>query len=367
MLRFRMLVSLVVAVLLLSACQPVTAEPGSQQNGEPSPQGAMTSPSSSAEVTALPELGAIQIAYVPVLAATPLFLAVEQGYFAEQDLQVELQRVRNSDEMLAPLGTGKIDFTNPAVTTGFFNAMQQELDIRMVAGAAGWQAPEYSASVLMVSKPLVDSGEVSSIADLKGRKIAINLRGSTLEYVLARGLEQAGLTMNDVELVPIPGPEMQVALANAAVDAAMVGSLNALPMIRNEVAVQLLADFDILPSGQGTVLVFGQRMLQPENREVAIRLLVAYFKAVNDLLARGWDDPAIVSVIEKYTEIAPAAIMASPKPFLSADGAINTASILDTQAFQIAGGYVAYQEPLAIEQMIEESILAEAMARLAQE
>ena len=354
-LRFRMLVLLLAAVLILGACQPIIGDP------------AVKSLTTSADVTALPDLGPIQIAYVPVLAATPFFLAAEQGYFAQQGLQVELQRVRNSDEMLAPLGTGKIDFTNPAVTTGFFNAMQQELDIRIVAGAAGWQAPEHSASVLVVGKPLVDSGAVNSIADLKGRKIAINLRGSTLEYVLVRGLEQSGLTVNDVELVTIPGPEMQAAIANAAVDAAIVGSLNALPMIRNEVAVHLLADFDILPSGQGTVLAFGQRMLQPENREVAVRLLVAYFRAVSDLLDRGWDDPEIVSIIENYTEMMPAAIIASPKPYLTMDGALNMTSILDTQAFQLAGGYVLYQEPLAVEQMTDLSFLSEATARLTQE
>lgn len=341
--------------LMLGGCQPVASAPS------------MAAPDNTADVIALPDLGPIQIAYVPVLAATPFFLAVEQGYFADQGLQVELQRVRNSDEMLAPMGTGQIDFTNVAVSTGFFNAMQQKLDIRVVGGAAGWQAPDQSASVLLVSKALVDNGEVSALAELKGRKIAINLRGSTLEYVLMRGLEQVGLTLADVELVTIPGPEMQAALANAAVDAAMIGSLNALPMIRNGVAVQLLADHDILPSGQGTVLAFGQRLLQSGNREVAVRLLMAYFQAVSDLLDRGWDDPEVVRVIEKYTEMAPAAILASPKPYLSSDGVLNEASILDIQSFQIEGGYVDYQEPVLVEQMTEPSFLIEAMARLGQE
>lgn len=340
--------------LLLSACQPIN----------PSNSAALA-PAAAGD-SALPDLGALQLAYVPVLPFTPLFVAAEKGYFAEQGLQVELQRVRNVDEMLAPLSTGKIDLSLMGPTTGFFNAMHQALDVRAIAGANAIVSAGQGDPILVVSKALADSGAVKTVADLKGRKLAINLRGSALEYLLSKGLEQAGLTLDDVELVTIPGTEMLTALANGAVDGAIAGGLNTRRMIKEGVAVKLLSDTDILQGGQGGVVVVGQRLLQPANREVAIRVLAAYLKAVRDLNDNGWDNPEIIGMIQKYTEMEPAIIANSAFSLFASDGALDETSIMDIQAFQINRGYVEYKEALPVAQMTDLTFLREAVARVEQ-
>ena len=331
---------LLTLTLLLSACQSLT--PSNTRDSAP-----------------------LQIAYVPLLGFAPLFVAADKGYFAEQGLQVELQRVRNPDEMLAPLSTGKVDISLMAVTTGFFNGMNQKLDFRVVAGADAAVGTKGNP-FLVVSKTLSESGAVRKVADLKGRKLAINLRGSALEYMLGKGLEQAGLTLDDVELVTIPGTEAQVAIANGAVAGAAVGALNAQRMIKDGVAVSLLADADVLRGGQGGVVVFGQRLLQPTNRDVAIRVLAAYLKAVRELNDGGWQDPKIVSILQKYTEMEPALIERSAKPTYIADGTLDEASIQDIQAFQIKRGYVEYKTALSVAQMANLTFVSEAAARLKQ-
>ena len=303
---------------------------------------------------------------MPILSFTPLFVAAEKGYFAEQGLQVELQRVRTVDEMLAPLGTGQLDISLMGATTGFFNAMQQALDFRVAAGANAIVSAGKGDPILVVSKALMDSGAVTTVADLKGRKLAINLRGSILEYLLAKGLEQAGLTLDDVELVTIPGGEMLAALANGAVDGAIAGGLNTQRMIGEGVAVKLLTDIDIMQGGQGGSVVIGQRLLQPDNREVTIRVLVAYLKAVRDLNENGWDNPEIISIIQKYTEMEPALIARSAFPLFETTGALDEASILDIQAFQISRGYVEYTDALPVAQMADLTFLSEALARMEQ-
>ena len=340
--------------LLLSACQPINPS----NTAAPAP--------ATESDGALPDLGTLQIAYVPILSFTPLFVAAEKGYFAEQGLQVELQRVRTVDEMLAPLGTGQLDISLMGATTGFFNAMQQALDFRVAAGANAIVSAGKGDPILVVSKALMDSGAVTTVADLKGRKLAINLRGSILEYLLAKGLEQAGLTLDDVELVTIPGGEMLAALANGAVDGAIAGGLNTQRMIGEGVAVKLLTDIDIMQGGQGGSVVIGQRLLQPDNREVTIRVLVAYLKAVRDLNENGWDNPEIISIIQKYTEMEPALIARSAFPLFETTGALDEASILDIQAFQISRGYVEYTDALPVAQMADLTFLSEALARMEQ-
>lgn len=351
--------------LLLSACQPISLS----NSAPPAPAAASeaTPPAPVAESeAALPDLGALQIAYVPVLGFTPLFVAAEKGYFAEQGLQVELQRVRSVDEMLAPLSTGQLDISLMAPTTGFLNAMQQNLDFRIVAGGNAAVNPDKGDPILVVSKALMDSGEVSTVADLKGRKLAINLRGSALEYLLAKALEQAGLTLDDVELVTIPGGEMLPALANGAVDGAIAGGLNTQRMINEGVAVKLLADNEIIQSGQGGTVVVGQRLLEPANREVTIRALIAYLQAVRDLNENGWDNPEIIGIIQKYTEMEPALIARSAFPIFEMSGALDEASIMDIQAFQISRGYVEYTEALPVAQMVDLTFLSEALTRIEQ-
>ena len=124
---------LLIVVLLLSACQPVMETASAPADAPAVPAEAQSAESTDTE-TALPDIGALQVAFVPVIGNAALFVANDLGYFAEQGLTVELQSVRNVDEMLAPLSTGKLDVIGALASTGFYNAMAQGLDFRLVAG-----------------------------------------------------------------------------------------------------------------------------------------------------------------------------------------------------------------------------------------
>ena len=351
--------------LLLSACQPVMNHSSAPAAA---PTAAASNEAAEGAAGALPDLGALQVAFVPVLNNAALFVANDKGYFREQGLTVELQSVRNVDEMLAPLSTGKLDATGVAASTGFFNAMAQGLDFRLVSGSSDPAVAAAAAPFLVVSKALFDSGAVTKVTDLKGHKLAINLRGSSLEYILAKGLEQAGLTLADVELVTIPGAEMLPAVENGAVDGAVAGILNIQRMVAQEVAVPLLSTTDVFPTGgDAGGVAFGQRLLQPENREVGIRFIMAYLQAARFLNDGGWTDPEVVASIQKYTGMEPAMIEKSPVAAYSPVGEIDEVGVMDVQTFQIANGYVEYTEPVPFEKMIDLSMLAEAVQRLDQE
>ena len=365
---------LLVVAIFIGACQPPVVPPAAAPVAPAAakPTAAPAEPTAppaeeAASQVELPDVGTLQVAFVPVLASAPFFVAADMGFFAEQGLTVELLNVRNVDEMLAPLSTGKLDATSMVVTTGFFNAMSQKLDFRLVVGAGDPNVPPEPAPFLVVGKALVDSGAVAGVADLKGRKIAINLRGSGLEYLLHKGLEKSGLTLDDVEMVTIPGSEMMVAVQNGAVDGAVAGILNVQRMIGEGVAVPLLNNVDAVSTGDAAGgLVFGQRLLQPENREVGIRFIVAYLQALRFLNDGGWENPDVVALLQKYTGMEPPMIARSPKIVFTEDGVLDVAGIQDVEAFQLNRGYVEYTEPIPAEQMADLSMLAEALARLDQ-
>src|SRR5581483_7929554 len=62
-------------------------------------------------------------------------------------------------------------------------------DAKELATAPVYVALEDSPLPLVVRKELVDSGEVRGPVDLRGRKVAMNTRGASPEYILSKVME----------------------------------------------------------------------------------------------------------------------------------------------------------------------------------
>ncbi|MBO7744340.1 sulfonate ABC transporter substrate-binding protein [Paenibacillus sp. MWE-103] len=60
--------------------------------------------------------------------------------------------------------------------------------------------------------------KIASLADLKGKKIALN-KGSNVHYLLVKALEKAGVDYNDITTVFLPPGDARVAFENGTVDA----------------------------------------------------------------------------------------------------------------------------------------------------
>jgi ABC-type nitrate/sulfonate/bicarbonate transport system substrate-binding protein len=98
----------------------------------------------SGQQEALPDLGTIQIGYLPTLGYSAFFLAEEKGYFKEQGLDVELTMFKSGSEMIVPLSTGQLDVGAGEPGTALFNAAAQDLISRwwfFCTGSPPWQLP----------------------------------------------------------------------------------------------------------------------------------------------------------------------------------------------------------------------------------
>ncbi|HEX3127792.1 MAG TPA: ABC transporter substrate-binding protein [Thermoanaerobaculia bacterium] len=74
-------------------------------------------------------------------------------------------------------------------------------------------------TALMVHK---DSG-IRTVADLRGKRVAIPNRFSNQHLLLRKALEDRGMTIADVQLLEMPPPDMPAALYSKAVDAITSG------------------------------------------------------------------------------------------------------------------------------------------------
>ena len=122
----------------------------------------------------------------------PIIVAQEKGFFAEQDLEVEIIAPSDPSEPPKMAAAGRADI---AIDYQYqlHLAVANGLPLRRVGTLIGTPL-----NCLLV----LEDGPVAEIADLKGRKIGYSVAGVE-EALLSKILGNAGLTLDDVELVNV--------------------------------------------------------------------------------------------------------------------------------------------------------------------
>ena len=322
-------------------------------------QGCAESPAATPET--MPDLGKIRVGYVPVIA--PIYIAYEKGYFKEQGLDVELIPFDSGAKMVAALGAGQLDVGSGEAGTALLNAIDQGFDVQVVMGT-GSMPKGYGPNPFLVRKDLYDSGEITEPADLKGKKVAVNIPRGMVEYLVSEVLAKGGLTIDDVELVVLPFPEMLAAFANKAIDAAILTEPLASQAVKDGAAVILVGGDEIVDRMQISVMYFGKRLLDPVNWEVGVRYLMGHLKAMREVYGDGWKNEDIAGIVSEYTHIQVPVIQNSVKPYSEPNGAINEATIENVQKYFIERGYVDYDQVIPLSDMLNPDFLEEALKRI---
>lgn len=321
-------------------------------------------PMVTAERTPAPEPSAgdpvsITVGYVPVSIYAPLFVAQEKGYYAEQGLDVTLQAFAGGTEPIALTGSGELEFASVGAAPAFWNAVALGLPVEIVAPGHAEGSPV--ATPLMISKADCDSGEITSVADLAGKSVAINARGAT-EYWLAQALATGELTLQDIDLQTLPFPDAVAALDGGAVDAAMIGEPLATLAERQGTAVRLAADFpvqDIQPTA-----IIGNRDFLDENPDAGVAFVTACLRAARDLSGAGFRDPENLAIIEQYTSVPADLTASSVAPIYFPNGEINAESLGTLQSFFLDRGQLEYDDPVDPATVIDTTFVDAALAQI---
>ncbi len=138
----------------------------------------------------------------------PLFVAQNQGFFKQQNLDVELLGPANTDDPPKLLAAGKIDI---AVM------YQSQLVIDVAQGLPLVQIGTLVASPLSCLAVLADS-PIKNLSDLKGKSIGYSSPSSDLP-LLSVMLKSAGLSLKDVTLINVHY-DLSQALLSKRIDAA---------------------------------------------------------------------------------------------------------------------------------------------------
>jgi NitT/TauT family transport system substrate-binding protein len=273
------------------------------------------------------------------MSVAGVYIAIEKGYFREANITTEFVPVGGLAALIAPLSTGELDLGTGGPSVGLFNAVSRGISLKIVADQ-NTAFPGRSFFALMIRKDLFDSGEVKSFADFKGRKLAMSTRRTTLEMDLQKGLRTAGLDLNDVNIVTMEWPQINVAFANKSLDVSFqLEPLVTVAVTRN-LAVRWKGLDEITPNRQNAFLVASPAFAA--KRDLARAWMVAYVRGLhdyNDAIVRNKDREAVIKILQKHSSVKDRAIYdRMTLPGIHPDGEVNVASIREAlDAFKALG------------------------------
>lgn len=281
----------------------------------------------------------VTIAVNGLLSDAPFYIGDAKGFFAKQGLDIKLVNLQAGTKMVAPLSAGQIDAAGGAVSVGFFNAVANGLNIKIVADRATTK-PTYSYVNLMVRKDLVDSGKVKTYKDLKGLRIAQNGKGGVQASTINEALKAGGLTYDDAtQIYNMPNPEHLTAMKNKAIDASFTTEPLVALAVDQGIAVRFSKP-DLYPNQVIAALMYGGEFIA-KRPEVAKKFMIGYLEAVrfyNDALEDGrFTGPRaqeVIDILTRSTRLKDRSIYG--KVFANGcdpDGEVNEASLQKDLAF----------------------------------
>jgi NitT/TauT family transport system substrate-binding protein len=240
----------------------------------------------------------VRVGHVASTEWAPLYLALDRGYFAQLGVKVELVAIRLGQDPVDLVGRDQVDAVVTDFGAGVFNGLARGLPFRIVGSL-----PEFPATgaplVLEVAKPLLDSGKVRSIGDLRGRNIAIDGgTGSGSGYLADLVLQKGGIGLKDLSpTIDLGRGSMETGIASGGVDTALVPQ----PYAARIEQAGLAAPIGTPPAGATwSGLLLNDKL----SGWAAQRFVDALARAARDLDGPAGTSDATLAIVARYTGVS---------------------------------------------------------------
>ena len=187
---------LAIALMALSGCAGAAATAGS------------TSPNGLQKTT-------LNVAVVPAVDSAGFFVALHEGLFAKQGLNIHYTPAVSSDVSIGEQLAGKFDITGGNYVSYIQHYVKDHQPLEIIAEGSVMQQGTQAIYTMPDSK-------IKTLSELKGHVLGINAP-LNINYLLAASvLTQNGIKLNQVTFpsAPIPFPTMAAQLAAGKIDAA---------------------------------------------------------------------------------------------------------------------------------------------------
>jgi NitT/TauT family transport system substrate-binding protein len=361
------------AVTVVVACAPSASEPArptavaapTVASGPAGPAAAVQPAAAAAPAppSAPPAPETVLVGWVRSINGAPFFVAMGRGYYAQAGLNVETAEFRSAADIVGALGTGQLDVNLGTISAGTFNAWSR--GVKMIVGAAmsAYPAEGLQPTNVVVRKELYDSGAVRSAADLRGRRVAMNVQGGINEVMVWKILARRGVGIDEVELQTMPFPDMVAALSNGSTDVLTAPDPYGTMAIDQGVGVRLEEDQRSVGELQPVHLLFSENFAV-NRADVAVRFLAATMRGARELQGNWLADAAVTQIIEDEVGFKRDLLVRSVMPRYPAD---LHAEAKDMDVFQDAFlklGHLSYSAPLDVTPFVNSALAQRAKAQL---
>ena len=225
----------------------------------------------------------------------------------------------------------------------------------------GREEKGYSSSALIVTADNYANG-VTSLEALKGKRVGITQKGSTFHYMIGRMLETKGMSLNDVELIPLGKlSAVMAALESKQIDAAILNEPNISKVQRAGYGKMVVQVGDLIPY-QTSGVFYSPNFVK--NEDAAVAFMKAYKKAVNYYYdaaiakkdAKQLDE--VVTIVSKYVK-APVEDIKLGLPYIDRDGKLLSSDIATQIEWYASHGMLKGE--LKAEQVANTSFLEKAL------
>lgn len=293
--------------------------------------------SSNSDASAAADSGAthLRLIYSPSLCAAPMYIAIENGYFEDEGLDIEQVTV-DAAHVSEAIGADQVD-----VGMGLIGKMLQPLENGLPI--------KFTTGVHTGCQKLLVPGDsdIKTVADLKGKNIGVPGLADAGTLITKRSLNAEGIDISDgsseVTFTVFSRNDLAQALQNKAVDAIVLGDPQA-AVAQDQYGLTALIDTATDPTYKDEYCcdAFVTSKLAEENPEAAAAFTRAVQKGAQ-WVEEHPEETAKIIVDKKYT-VGDADLLAA---------------ILETYNYKpsVQGGYDALK--LGAEQLTEIGILKE--------
>lgn len=304
----------------------------------------------------------IKVASLSAAADIPLYVALENGYFAEAGLDVELVPVKSSSDIPALLVSGGVQFGTGQPNATFFNAAASGIKDPVILATNVYSA-DTKIPGLVIRKDLADAGK--GPGDLAGANVAIVGPSTSSEYFAKSAIKAAGGDPAASQFTVMGLPDMLSALSNGKVDAAWMFEPLASVAVSKGIAVRATG-VGAVAAGFPTWLQASESIVKsdPEAVTAFSAATLRSLKYYDDALATG-KRADVVKILTKYTSMTDAEDWTNVElPTVKTDGLFDEKAVQAFQEYLVAGKVTAKVIPAS--EFVNDTFRAKAFDSLAE-
>lgn len=291
-------------------------------------------------LSAQDELTLVRVGALPFISFAPLFIADEEGYFAEQGIAVEYFRSESGGQQVAPLLRGELDVYGGSLNAAMLNAMGREPGSILLVADKGYlpDDPDACETTGLVARPgLLENGTLSDAEIVRGLRYDANSTSlSFTTWALDVTLRTYGLTLDDVLIEDIDSVLLADSLTNGAIDATYAVEPLITRLVEAGAGELWIGANDVMPGTSYGFIAFGRNML--DNPELGERFMIAYLRG-----SRQYNEGKTernLDILEKVTTLDRTLLETTCFTQIRSDGAINLESIIAYQEWAASYGFI---------------------------